>query len=738
MADFEMSIWKNVADAGYKADRQTITVYSFIDIIKSDKYKVVAEAIRAEPDKDRRNVLKTALPSATVSGVFRERKKDGLARHSGLICMDFDKLGDKVSEYKEALRKDKHTLAIFTSVSGAGLAVIVQIDPLKHLETFEALEKYYYEHYSLVADVGVKDICRLRFFSHDPDAHINPQAEPFLKLPKPDKKPKKHYPYIPSTKTDIGKIVQQAAQKGIDITDGSYIEWIRLAASLATLGESGRGYFHSLSQHSSKYNYQQCDKKFDNLLHSATGNITIGTFYHFAKRAGLNINTEKSKRIVDVCRNVKRISGKTADDAIKQLKIKNVICGEESEEGKEDVALVQEVFEKTDVSETEGILEIEEYILENYEFMRNEISSEMEWKNGSSLEDKDYAEIYLNTKAQFPKTSKNDVCDIIHARAKSYNPIKDFIENNRQHIDEKSNLIKELADTIVSDSGITGDTFDTEYEYYFIKKWLIGMIASIYGNISPLLLALTGRQHTGKTQFIRRLLPNELKQYMAQYRIGIDKDSQIAMTKYLIIFDDELSGKSRLEEKHLKEITSTDHFTFRPPYGRTSITRKRLSVLCGTTNDDAILGDPTGNRRIIPIKVISIHYEKYNSIDKTKLFMEAVRCYEAGESWELSAEDIQRLNKNTVEHVVENYERDLLRIYFRHSLPDDDINDIEFLTATEIKNYIDGKGIERVNLRKLGMELRVAKFERGKKNGVYGYLVVKNNNTPDYTQKKTW
>lgn len=736
MADFEMSIWQNVEDAGYKADRQTMTVYSFIDIIKSDKYKVVAEAIRAEPDKDRRNVLKTALPSATVSGVFRERKKDGLAKHSGLICMDFDKLGDKVSEYKEALRKDKHTLAIFTSVSGAGLAVIVQIDPLKHLESFEALEKYYYEQYSLVADTGTKDICRLRFFSHDPDAHINPQAEPFLKLPKPDKKPKKHYPYIPSTKTDIGKIVQQAAQKGIDITDGSYVEWIRLAASLATLGESGRGYFHSLSQHSSKYNYQQCDKKFDNLLRSASGNITIGTFYHFAKRAGLDINTEKSKKIVEVCRNVKRISGKTADDAIKQLKTKNVIRGEDSEEGKEDVALVQEVFEKTDVSETEGILEIEEYILENYEFMRNEISSEIEWKNGSSLEDKDYAEIYLNTKAQFPKTSKNDVCDIIHARAKSYNPIKDFIENNRQHIDEKSNLIKELADTIVSDSGITGDTFDTEYEYYFIKKWLIGMIASIYGNESPLLLALTGKQNSGKSQWFRRLLPKELKPLFAQYRIGIDKDSQIAMTKYLIIFDDELSGKSRLEEKHLKEITSTDYFTFRPPYGRTSITRKRLAVLCGTTNDDAILGDPTGNRRIIPIKVISIHYEKYNSIDKTKLFMEAVRCYEAGESWELSAKDIDRLGKNTVEHVLENYERDLLHIYFRHSMPDDDINDIEFLTATEIKNYIDGKGIERVNLRKLGMELRLAKFEREKKNGVYGYLVVKNNNTPDYTQKK--
>jgi len=738
MADFEMSIWKNVADAGYKADRQSMTVYSFIDIIKSDKYKVVAEAIRAEPDKDRRNILKTALPSATVSGVFRERKKDGLLKHSGLICMDFDKLGDKVAQYKEALRKDKHTLAIFTSVSGAGLAVIVQIDPLKHLETFEALEKYYYEQYSLVADTGTKDICRLRFFSHDPDAHINPQAEPFLKLPKLDKKPKKHYPYIPSTKTDIGKIVQQAAQKGIDITDGSYTEWIRLAASLATLGESGRGYFHALSQYSCKYNHQQCDKKFDNLLKTAVGNITIGTFYYFAKRAGLDTNTEKSKRIVEVCRNIKRISGKTADDAIKQLKTKNVICSEESEEGREDVALVQEVFEKTDVSETDGILEIEEYILENYEFMRNEISSEIEWKNGASFEDKDYSEIYLNTKAQFPKTSKNDVCDIIHARAKSYNPLKDYIENNRHHIDAKSNLIKELADTIVSDSGITGDTFDTEYEYYFIKKWLIGMIASIYGNVSPLLLALTGRQNTGKTQFLRRLLPNDLRQYMAQYRLGIDKYSQFAMTKYLIVLDYELSGKSRLEEKHLKEITSTDYFTFRPPYGRTSITRKRLAVLCGTTNDDAILGDITGNRRIIPIKVISVHYEQYNAIDKTKLFMEAVRCYEAGESWELSAEDIQRLNKNTVEHVVENYERDLLHIYFRHSLPDDDINDIEFLTATEIKNYIDGKGIERVNLRKLGMELRVAKFEREKKNGVYGYLVVKNNNTPDYTQKKTW
>jgi len=725
MADFEVSIWAGIRDTQYKADRKTMSIHGFIDIVKSNEFKAVANAIRAEPVKERRDVLKTALNAATVSGVFNVRKKDGLVKHSGLICMDFDHLGEEILQIKKALCNDKHTLALFTSISGTGLAVVVQIDPLKHLESFQALEKYYYEQYSLVADVGVKDICRLRFVSHDPDAYSNYTATPFLKLPKADTKPKKQYLYVPSTKTDIGKIVQQAIQRGTGVTDDSYAEWVRLGLALATLGEGGRGYFHALSQFSSKYKYNQCDKQFDNLVRSSGGGINIGTFFYFAKRAGLDINTAKSKKIIEVCRSTKQIAGKTVDDAVKQLKEKQFICADiESEEGKEDDALVREVFEKTDASEITGIVEIEEYILGNYDFMRNEISNEIEWQqNGRAFEDKDYSEIYLNTKAHYAKVSKNDVHDIIHARAKSYNPLKDYIENNRRHIDNSSNLIRDLADSIVSDSGITGESFDTEYEYYFIKKWMTGMIASIYGHISPLLLALTGKQNTGKTQFIRRLLPDDLKQYLAQYRLGIDKDSQIAMTRYLIVFDDELSGKSRLEEKHLKELTSADFFTFRPPYGRTSITRKRLAVLCGTTNDDAILGDPTGNRRIIPIKVISIHFDKYNRIDKTKLFMEAVRLYENGEKWDLSKDDIERLNKNTIEHVVENYERDLIDRYYE--MPDDDYGNygIEYLTASDVKDHIESKIKDKVNIRKIGIELRAMKFERiGKRvNGAVKY-----------------
>ena len=79
-----------------------------------------------------------------------------------------------------------------------------------------------------------------------------------------------NHPNYQSTNTDIGKVVRQAVERGIDITDGSYAEWMRLGASLVSLGDVGRGYYHALSVFHQKYRSEQTDKMFDNLTRTAS------------------------------------------------------------------------------------------------------------------------------------------------------------------------------------------------------------------------------------------------------------------------------------------------------------------------------------------------------------------------------------------------------------------------------------------------------------------------------------
>src|SRR5690606_15602992 len=131
---------------------------------------------------------------------------------------------------------------------------------------------------------------------------------------------------------------------------------------------------------------------------------------------------------------------------------------------------------------------------------------------------------------------------------------------------------------------------------------------------------------------------------------------------------------------------------------------KRLAILCGTSNDPEIINDPTGNTRILPIEVIGIDHQKYNSIDKAELFMEAFRAYEVGESWQLDKEDLAQLEIVSSEFESTPYEHQLITRFFKY--PENSITG-EYLTATDIKNHIETFTKQRIlSLKKLGLELR--------------------------------
>ncbi|WP_336516034.1 VapE domain-containing protein [Pollutibacter soli] len=353
--------------------------------------------------------------------------------------------------------------------------------------------------------------------------------------------------------------------------------------------------------------------------------------------------------------------------------------------------------------------QLEYFLTQRYKLRRNVITRKIEI-NGIPAEVKELNTVYLAGVKEINKLGYEIFERLIHSHfTPDYNPLLEFFEANKSRT--PTGLIDKLFGTIKNGMGFEGREFFPQYAEHFGKKWFVGLIASAYGHHSPLLLVLSGMvQGTGKTEWFRRLLPAELKQYYAESKLDREKDDEILMTQKWLVMDDEMGGKSKRDVTRLKEVLSKDEFTLREPYGRHNVTIKRLAVLCGTSNDSELLHDPTGNRRIIPIDVESIDQETYNSIDKTDLLMEAWHLYQSGFNWRLTSDDIKHLKENTKEFEVTNPEFDLFTKMFE--IPGaDNTNVIEF-TSSEVKSKLETRFSQKLNSTKLGIEIKKLGGER--------------------------
>ena len=350
------------------------------------------------------------------------------------------------------------------------------------------------------------------------------------------------------------------------------------------------------------------------------------------------------------------------------------------------------------IDEKNIINQLKLFIQKNYNMKRNDISRNIEI-DGKPITDIDLNSIFINCKTFIDKANKELVKSVIFSDfTKTYNPFHVFLLTNIK-IKGTGNIDK-LISTI---------TTDTENHDLFIKKWLTSLMASINGKHSPLVLVLVGGQNTGKTEWFRRLLPDELKSYYAEDKLDQGKDSDILMTKKLIIMDDEMGGKSKAEAKMLNRLTSSQTFSIREPYGVVSVDLNRLAMLCGTTNIEGLLSDPTGNRRILPVKVLNIDHQLYNSIDKKALFMEMYHLYNSGYNHNLSGDDIQILNASTDEFKAVSQEEDMILKYFE--IPTN-ANESEFFSSTEILSYIKVRSQITLSPVMIGLRMKSIGFNR--------------------------
>ena len=293
----EVSLYKGVSD-------NIGTTVNLKDFLFTDLYKDIAEAIRSGSTIEERHEIKnryrTALPCATVSGRFTERKRNKVAEYSGLIAIDID-YKDNVEvmpEVPNILKQMDFVIYAGKSISGDGYFAICRVDDPKRLkEHYLALEKDFKE-YGITIDKACKDTTRLRFASYNEEPYYNPYALTYYKMVgEPKRETRVSTTYTPrefsyhTTSTDNAQRVEEQIKYLIDnnlTLPDDYHSWFKIGMSLCSeFGESGRQYFHSISSLSPKYDRYECDNQYDKIVESyGSGNdIGLGTLMYMFNEA---------------------------------------------------------------------------------------------------------------------------------------------------------------------------------------------------------------------------------------------------------------------------------------------------------------------------------------------------------------------------------------------------------------------------------------------------------------------
>ncbi|MGY2133636.1 BT4734/BF3469 family protein [Hymenobacter sp. HD11105] len=173
-----VSIYPNINTTTGGTD---MTIDAVLAGIQEGQWQEQVELVRRCDTKTEQREAKKRVPYFTVSGTFTKRSDAGLKAHSGLIALDVDSApneGQDLAKVRAAIEADSYTFACFTSISGAGLCVIVRIPTEDHNGSFRALEAYYQQAYQLRVD-SLPDVSRPRFVSYDPNLFYNPDSATF-------------------------------------------------------------------------------------------------------------------------------------------------------------------------------------------------------------------------------------------------------------------------------------------------------------------------------------------------------------------------------------------------------------------------------------------------------------------------------------------------------------------------------------------------------------------------------
>ena len=364
---------------------------------------------------------------------------------------------------------------------------------------------------------------------------------------------------------------------------------------------------------------------------------------------------------------------------------------------------------------------LENFLNNRYHFRHNEVLGKLEYKkiNGKVWKPMtDFKENSILREIQKAKVkcSINSLRNLLHSDfCEMYDPFKDYFENLPEYNDSRD-YIEELALTIT--------TTKPELWKTCFKKWFVAMVACVVNEkqINQTVIVFSGKQGLGKTTWIEKLMPKELKQYIFSGTINPNnKDTLIHLAECMLINLDELENLNRTEIGSLKELITKTHIRMRKAYGHNNENMPRRASFAGSVNTAQFLNDTTGSRRFLCFEVEHIEYK--HEIDINLCYAQAYKLYQAGFRHWFNQEEIKEINANNEEYQIKSPEEELLLTWYEPATKE---TANAFLNASQIAvrlSVVGNINITDGTVNKLGKALKKHGFLRMAKNKSYVYAV---------------
>ena len=594
---------------------------------------------------------------------------------------------------------DPHTLLCYITMSGNGLRVIFtyEIAPefsgvpkdeeeVKKFEAyyqqaFYAGNAYYEKLLGAKADMQCKNITRLSGLAHDLEVFLRPQSEviPFtaeeistaatayVKQSKEDKQMQRIQTYFDTL------IAPQLAKAKIEFRSGSHNDYVM------------------------RVGYKLAERRFSKKVALRWAMQKFGKDY------------SDTEQVINSCFANASPHGKQG--------------GSGDNRGDSKTATVEEI----------------KSFLDGHIFLRfNEITSRVEYEIPADNTDT-HRFMPVNDRivnslwSQMSTITRVNIQDMYRVIESDYvpvfNPFKAYLNNLCKSVgvqDKKQSVgdrdyIQELAQTV----RVKGGEQEQKLWHLYLKKWLVGMVASWISDdvVNNVILVLIGEQGAYKTTWFNYLLPPPLKQYFYTKTNAnrMSKDDILTLAQYALVCCEELDTMRPAELNQLKAAVTMPSIDERAAYAHYHEHRKHIASFCGTGNNTQFLSDPTGNRRWLPFEVDSILSPREHPFHYEGIYAQALSLYTSGFQYWFTKEEIQELNRHNKQFETPHLEHELVDLYFRRPI-DSELG--EFISVARALQMISNGISQKLSAVNVGRAFSDLGFKRVRTNSSRGFIVV--------------
>ena len=330
------------------------------------------------------------------------------------------------------------------------------------------------------------------------------------------------------------------------------------------------------------------------------------------------------------------------------------------------------VVEQPQNVQNESVLIIEQFLNDNYRLRRNMLSGKVEFKIRAEVT-ADYRpltqEALNSIIIRALREGLDDECNpkaditmyVNSEEVRMYNPVLDFL-NDLPKWDGQNHVAKLFSRL----PGLSSE------QLAFLAVWLRATVAhwlqldTLHGNeVVPVLI---GAQGCGKTTFLRRLLPCQLREYYLDHLNLSNKfDKEMALTNNLLVNLDELEAIRPSQHAALKQTLSKNKVNGRPIFGKAQDDRPRYASFVSTTNNPHPLTDATGSRRYICMTIPKgQQIDNAGDIDYEQLYAQVLyEIRELNAPYWFNNEEVTRIQQLNLAYMQQKDIAEMVKVCFR-------------------------------------------------------------------------